>query len=118
MVFTKGEADLKQEIDPEDMAIMDEFPGTIDPALEIKDPPPGGGMGMGMGMDFCRGGGWCIVGDEKKAPHEVLLLPRDPLELNDASVLRISLDHTSQQSTRASSGDSACRSRRTRESES
>src|SRR5262249_32725781 len=41
-----------------------------------------------------RGGGWSIVGDERKKRHEAILLPLEPLETNEASVVRISLHQT------------------------
>src|SRR4029077_5820809 len=36
-------------------------------------------------------GGWTIVGEERKKPHEAILVPLEPLDTNDASVLRIAL---------------------------
>src|SRR5260370_187340 len=39
------------------------------------------------------GGGWSIVDDERKKPHGAIFLPLEPLDTNEAAVLRVSLPH-------------------------
>ncbi len=88
-----ADADLRQEID-EDANFDEPQPGSIDGAIVTEAIPeslPDGEAGR------FSGGGWSIVGDAMKEPHAALLVPREPLDLNEASVLRISLHHTSRQ---------------------
>lgn len=91
--FVKAEQDLNQKSDPEalDFDFLKDQPSPIDTALAVDDADAGGFGGFGG-----DGGGWCISGDAKKERHEAILLPLEPLDLNDASVLRVSLQHTSQ----------------------
>ena len=80
--FSRADADInqrvKEEFDPFGM-----FPGPVASTIGSQV----GGFGFG-------GGGWSIVGDERKKPHEAIFLPLDPLDTNDASVIRISLNQT------------------------
>lgn len=97
LFIAKAEADLNQKVDRE---AIDADPFKGDPSdistaivVEPKAEESGGG---GMNFDF-GGVGWSIAGEERGVPHEAVLLPLDALELNEASVLRISMHHTSQE---------------------
>jgi hypothetical protein len=79
---SRAEADLNQK-PKEDPAAYDMFPGSIESAIVVE--PVGGPGGVGMGV------GWSIVDDERKKPHEAIFLPLEPLDSNEASVLRFSL---------------------------
>ena len=82
-----AEADINQKL-KEDPAPYDVMPGTIESAIVIEP--------VGAGGAFERSyGGWSIVDDERKKPHEAIFLPLEPLATNEASVLRFSLHHTS-----------------------
>jgi hypothetical protein len=81
---SRAEADLNQKPKEEPTA-NDMFPGPVESAVVIE---PVGGPGGGFGF---RGGGWSIVDDERKKPHEGIFLPLEPLDTNDVSVLRFSL---------------------------
>jgi mono/diheme cytochrome c family protein len=80
---SRAEADLNQK-PKEEPSVNDMFPGPIESAIVIE--PVGGPGGFGF-----RGGGWSIVDDERKKPHEAIFLPLEPLDTNDVSVLRFSL---------------------------
>jgi hypothetical protein len=82
---SRAEADLNQKPN-EDPAAYDMFPGSIESAIVVE---PVGGAGQGGFR-----AGWSIVNDERKKPHEAIFLPLDPLDSNDASVLRFSLHQT------------------------
>jgi hypothetical protein len=84
---SRAEADLNQKPKEEPTA-NDMFPGPIESAIVIE---PVGGPSGGFGF---RGGGWSIVDDERKKPHEAIILPLEPLDTNDVSVLRFSLHQT------------------------
>ena len=84
--MSRAEADINQK-PKDDPAAFDMFPGSIESAVVVE---PVGGPGGG----FRFGGGWSIVDDERKKPHEAVFLPLEPLDTNDASVLRVSLHHT------------------------
>ena len=73
----RAEADLNQKM-KEDPVSFDMFPGSVDSTI--------GPSGFG-------GRGWSIVGDERRKPHEAIFLPLEPIETNDASVIRIALHH-------------------------
>jgi hypothetical protein len=79
--MSRAEADINQKL-KEDPATFDMIPGSIQSAV-VAD----GAVGSGFGF----GGGWTIVNDERRKAHEAIFLPLDPLETNDASVLRFSL---------------------------
>src|SRR5205807_3032263 len=81
---SRAEADINQK-PKEDATAFDMFPGSIDTAIVVDAVGPGG---------FGFGRGWTIVGDERKKPHEAIFLPLEPLETNEASVLRLSLHQT------------------------
>jgi hypothetical protein len=82
---SRAEADINQK-PKEDPAAFDMMPGTIESAI-VTQPLIGEGVGNPGGF------GWCIVDDERKKPHEALFLPLEPLDTNEASVLRLSLHH-------------------------
>jgi Protein of unknown function (DUF1553)/Protein of unknown function (DUF1549)/Planctomycete cytochrome C len=82
--IARAEADLNQK-PKEEPAAYDMFPGSIESAIVIE--PIGGPGGGGYR------GGWSIVDEERKKPHEAILLPLEPLDTNDASVIRVSLHH-------------------------
>ena len=63
------------------------LPGPIESAIVIEPLARSPG-----GRSY---GGWSIVDDERKKPHEAIVLPLEPLVTNEASVLRISMHHTS-----------------------
>ena len=65
------------------------MPGTIESAIVIEPVGSGGASGS---RSY---GGWSIVDDERKKPHEAIFLPLEPLATNEASVLRFSLHQTS-----------------------
>src|SRR5207253_10700551 len=81
---SRAEADINQK-PKEDPAAFDMMPGAIESAIVTE--PLGGEGGQRMG------GGWSIVDDERKKPHEAIFLPLEPLDTNEASVLRLSLHH-------------------------
>ncbi|MBL8801432.1 MAG: DUF1553 domain-containing protein [Planctomycetes bacterium] len=89
--ITSAQADLNQK-PKEDPAGYDMTPGSIEGAIVVE---PVGAEGKGGGFSRGFGRGWSIVDDERKLPHEAVLLPMDTLETNEASVLRLSLHHTS-----------------------
>jgi hypothetical protein len=78
--MSRAEADINQKV-KEDPSPFDMFPGSIESAVATE----GGGFGFGFG------GGWSVIGDERRRAHDAVFLPLDPLETNDASVLRFSL---------------------------
>jgi mono/diheme cytochrome c family protein len=78
--LSRAEADLNQK-PKEDPAAYDQFPGSIESAVVVE--PVGESRG--------GRGGWSIVNDERKKPHEAVLVPLEPIQTNDVSVLRISL---------------------------
>jgi mono/diheme cytochrome c family protein len=80
--ISRAEADINQK-PKEDFSAFDMFPGTIESAI-VVEPVAGDGPGRFRG-------GWSIVGDERKKQHEAILVPLDPLDTNDVSVLRIAL---------------------------
>ncbi|MFL5341350.1 MAG: PSD1 and planctomycete cytochrome C domain-containing protein [Gemmataceae bacterium] len=80
--LSRAEADINQK-PKEDPGVFDMFPGAVDSAVVVESQGPGGGFGFG--------GSWCIVGGERRKRHEAILLPLEPLDTNDASVIRISL---------------------------
>ena len=65
------------------------LPGPIESAIVIEP------LGGGAASESRSYGGWSIVDDERKKPHEAIFLPLEPLETNEASVLRFSLHQTS-----------------------
>ena len=77
--MSRAEADINQKL-KEDPVVFDMFPGSIESAVATEG---GGGFGFG--------GGWSIVDDERRKAHEAIFLPLEPLDTNDASVLRFSL---------------------------
>jgi hypothetical protein len=79
---SRAEADINQK-PKEDRTAFDMFPGAIESAIVVDS---GGGPGN-FGFRF----GWSIVGAERKKPHEAIFLPLEPLDTNEASVLRLSL---------------------------
>ncbi len=81
--MSRAEADINQK-PKEDSFAFDMFPGAVESVIVIDPIGPGGGG---------RGGSWSIVGDERKRPHEAVFLPLEPIETNEASVLRVSLHH-------------------------
>jgi Protein of unknown function (DUF1553)/Protein of unknown function (DUF1549)/Planctomycete cytochrome C len=82
---SRAEADINQKL-PEEPAPNAMIPGPIESAIVIE---PVGALG---GRSY---GGWSIVDDERKKSHEAIFLPLEPLDTNEASVLRISMHHTS-----------------------
>ena len=85
---SRAEADINQKL-KEDPAAYDMMPGTIESAIVIEP------VGSGGASESRSYGGWSIVDDERKKPHEAIFLPLEPLATNEASVLRFSLHQTS-----------------------
>jgi hypothetical protein len=83
---SRAEADINQKR-KEEPTVNDMMPGPIESAVVIE--PVGSGQSEGRMF-----GGWSIVDDERKKPHEAIFLPLEPLDTNEASVIRISLHHT------------------------
>jgi hypothetical protein len=81
---SRAEADINQK-PKEDPAAFDMMPGTIESAIVTEPLGSDGGGNRGMG--------WSIVDDERRKPHEAVFLPLEPLDTNEASVLRLSLHH-------------------------
>lgn len=86
--LSTAQADLNQKPKKEPTG-YDMTPGSIESSI-VVEPLGAGGKEVRWG-----GRGWSIVDDERKLPHEAVLLPLEPLETNEASVLRLSLHHTS-----------------------
>ncbi len=86
--ISAAQADLNQKPKKEPTG-YDMMPGSIESAI-VVEPLGADGKEARWG-----GRGWSIVDDERKAPHEAVLVPLEPLETNEASVLRLSLHHTS-----------------------
>ncbi len=85
---SRAEADINQKPKEEPTTNeMFDMPGPIESAIVVE---PVGGASGGHGY-----GGWSIVGDERKKPHEAIVLPLEPIATNEASVLRISLHQAS-----------------------
>ena len=84
---SRAEADINQK-PKEDPAAYDMMPGTIESAIVVE---PVGGAASGN-RPF---GGWSIVDDERKKPHEAIFLPLEPIATNEASMLRFSLHQMS-----------------------
>ena len=83
-----AQADINQK-PKEEPAPNDIPPGPLEAAIVIEP------LGTGAAPEIRSYGGWSIVDDERKKPHEAIFLPLEPLETNEASVLRFSLHHTS-----------------------
>ncbi len=91
LVYWAGwDTDLNQ-VYPEDPTPEDKFPGSLDGSIVVDDSNDSNGGGFGRR----GGGGWSIVGDERNKPHEAILLPLETLDLNDVSVIHISMAQTS-----------------------
>ena len=84
---SRAEADINQE-PKEDPAAHDMMPGTIESAI-VVEPMDGAASGN---RPF---GGWSIVDDERRKPHEAIFLPLEPIATNEASMLRFSLHQMS-----------------------
>ncbi|MEC7584153.1 MAG: DUF1553 domain-containing protein [Planctomycetota bacterium] len=87
MFLAKAEADLNQER-PEKPKPDSISPGDIGNSIIVEESTGSSSRGFGRR-------GWSIIGDERMQPHEAILLPLAPLELNDASVLRVTLEQRS-----------------------
>lgn len=94
--ITKAEADLNQKTDFEsiDANFDSGNPGSIEGSIAVEAAKEGGDGEFG---NFRGGGGWSIAGEARKEAHEAILLPIEPLETNDASVLRVTLHFLSSQ---------------------
>ncbi|MBK6942316.1 MAG: DUF1553 domain-containing protein [Planctomycetes bacterium] len=90
-----AQADLRQERDP-DASFLEATPGDIDTAIAVDEAEVDGGDGP---RSF--GAGWCVVGDAMSETRAAVLIPLEPLELNEAAVLRMALHHTSQSKYKA-----------------
>ncbi len=90
LVFVaKAEADLKQKR-PEDPGPDPIFPGDIAGSIIADDSK----KASGGGRFFSRG--WSIIGDERMEEHEALLVPLETLDLNDSSILHVSMQQNAQ----------------------
>lgn len=84
-----AQADLTQQRDPY-ASEFDPQPGDLAGAIVYPsddDDDDGGDR-------FRRRNGWRLVGDALGEAHEVVLIPLEPLELNDASILKVTLEQT------------------------
>lgn len=86
--LSSAQADLNQKPKKEPSG-YDMMPGSIESAIVVEPFASDGKQGRWGGR------GWSIVDDERKLPHEAVLLPLEPLETNEASVLRLTLHHAS-----------------------
>ncbi|MDF1799034.1 MAG: DUF1553 domain-containing protein [Planctomycetota bacterium] len=64
-------------------------PGAIDGAIVYES---GDDEQEGFGGFSRGGGGWTLVGRATAERHEVLLIPLEPLDLNDASILKVTME--------------------------
>lgn len=87
LYIVKAEADINQKM-KEDPASFDMAPGAIESAI-VASPVGSNEEGGGGGRGF--GGGWSIVDNARFEAHEAVVLPLNTLELNEASILRISM---------------------------
>ena len=89
VVIAAAQADLRQRRD-RDKEVHDNaaVPGDVASAFSGQPVDPDGGGG------FFSGGGWALVNEAMGEAHEAVLVPREPLKLNEASVLRISMHQT------------------------
>jgi hypothetical protein len=79
---SRAESDINQK-PKEDFGSFDMFPGSVESAIVVESPGNAGG--------FRFGGGWSIIGPERKKRHEAIFLPLEPLETTVVSILRLSL---------------------------
>ncbi len=91
MWLARAEADLSQER-PENATIDAITPGGIEGAIIISDDEKSGPQSFGR--DF-RVRGWSIAGDERFREHEAILVPLETLAINEASVLRVTIEQKS-----------------------
>lgn len=84
LYISRAEADINQKL-KEDFVLFDMVPGAVESAVVVEST---GADGPGS---FGFRGGWSIVGEERKKPHEAIFVPLEPLDTNDVSVLRIAL---------------------------
>lgn len=94
--ITKAEADLNQKTDFESLEATfdDGGPGAIEGSIAVEAAKEGADGEFG-GMR--GGGGWSIAGEARKEAHEAILLPIEPLETNEASVIRVTMHFQSSQ---------------------
>ncbi len=84
----KADTDLNQNFDFNaiDAVTDDGAPSGIDGAIVVEPMKD-----TGMDGNFRGGGGWSIAGSARKEAHEAVLIPIEPLELNDASTIRVTM---------------------------
>jgi hypothetical protein len=82
-----AQADLTQERDP-NASEFDPQPGDLSGAIVYPSEDDDDGD------RFRRRNGWRLVGDALGEAHEVVLIPLEPLDLNDASILKVTLEQT------------------------
>lgn len=92
MRFALAAADINQEIDEETFTFNDVAPGSIEESIASD--------GDNKGFRF-GGGGWCIGGEDRKDPHEAILIPLDAIDSTDVSVLRMTMSFTSREKFRS-----------------
>ena len=87
IAYALAAADVNQKEDEDEHYLTAITPGSIAGSIAIESAD-----GKSGGMRF---GGWSIAGDERKEPREAILVPIEPLEANDTSILRLTLHHGS-----------------------
>ncbi|HEX6811144.1 MAG TPA: DUF1553 domain-containing protein [Planctomycetota bacterium] len=87
IAYALAAADVNQKPDEEEHYLTAITPGSIAGSIAVDS-----GDGKQSGFRF---GGWSIAGDERKEPREAILVPIEPLDSNDTSILRLSLHHGS-----------------------
>ena len=87
IAYALAAADVNQKEDEDEHYLTAITPGSIAGSIAIESAD-----GKSAGMRF---GGWSIAGDERKEPREAILVPIEPLEANDTSILRLTLHHGS-----------------------
>jgi len=87
IAYALAAADVNQKEDEDEHYLTAITPGSIAGSIAIESSD-----GKSGGFRF---GGWSIAGDERKEPREAILIPIEPLEANDTSILRLTLHHGS-----------------------
>ncbi len=85
--YAVAAADVNQERDEDAHYLTAIEPGAIAGAIAVGDAKSGGFQEFDFG-----GRGWTIAGEARKERHEAVLVPIEPLDANDTSILRIRLE--------------------------
>ncbi|MGC6488000.1 MAG: PSD1 and planctomycete cytochrome C domain-containing protein, partial [Planctomycetota bacterium] len=93
IAYALAEADVNQERDRDEHYLTAINPGSFGASVVVDD-----GSSSGFRRSF---GGWSISGEERKQPREAVLIPIEPLDANDMSLLRLTLEHNSRSKFRS-----------------